>query len=132
MAWTVGDVLIQAREIIQDEGRYDTLGNLAAPQRHSDAKLLRYVNSALSEVRRLRPDAYIGDDTAGTIVNLDATIENISTDDPFPIEEQFFLSFVEFVAGMVGLGDDEYAQDGRAVNLINAFKINLVGTGATS
>ena len=54
MALGVGDLITQAREIIQDTGmEFDGEGD-----RHSDAKLIRYLNTALADAYRLRPDLF--------------------------------------------------------------------------
>ena len=132
MTWLIDDVIIQARQIVQDEQRRDVNGAKLGSPRHSDEKLIGYFNNAMSEVRRLRPDAFIGDDEAGSLTIARDFAETSSIDDPFPLEEQFFSAFVLYVAGMVGIGDDEYAQDGRAVGLMNNFKMQLVGRNATS
>lgn len=124
MSWTLNDVIIQAREIIQD--------TRAESYRHSDAKLLRYLNHAVSEAVRLRPDLFITDNEGSSLSEPRDFASVDDLDDPFPIEEQYFSPFVFYVAGMVGLGDDEYANDGRAAGLMNMFRVQLTGRNATS
>ncbi len=119
--WTVGDVITQAREVIQDK---------RAPYRNSDTELLGYFNHALSETRRLRPDLFLGNEEEARLLLWTTQVTDL--DEPFPLEEQYFSPFVFFVSAMVGVGDDEFANNGRAAGLMTMFKTQLVGTGATS
>lgn len=48
MSWLISDAVASIREQLQD--------TRAGSYRYSDVKLLRYLNSAFSDVRRLRPD----------------------------------------------------------------------------
>jgi hypothetical protein len=125
MAFTVKDVIYQAREIVQDTGMdFDYDGD-----RHTDAKLIRYFNVALANAYRLRPDLFFpGVFDRGTLPVFDES--DIASETPFDVDPTFFSAFPEYVAGYVGLGDDEFAEDGRAAALLNRFVQTLTARGA--
>ena len=125
MPFTVQDAIYQAREIVQDTGmEFDY-----AEDRHTDEKLIRYLNTAMATAYRLRPDLFFpGVFDRGTLPVF--TVPDIVAATPLGIDDTYFSAFVEYVAGYVGLGDDEFAQDGRAVALLNRFIQSLTMTGA--
>lgn len=120
----IKDLIRTVREVIQDLGmEFDFDGD-----RHSDTKLIRYVNMALLDAFRVRPDIF---DLCGypeTIPQI--TVEQFEANDPLPVEMVFFSAIADYVAGLVALGDDEFVVDGRAVTLLNRFTQKLQGKGA--
>jgi hypothetical protein len=98
---TVKDVLDQVRDILQD----------VDAERYGDPSLLRILNVWIMEMRRARPDAFVG-----TFHTPAPTISALADELPFP--EQFFLPTVHFVAGTAEMRDDQFTQDGRANTLI--------------
>jgi hypothetical protein len=90
----------------------------AVPYRYSDAELIRALNIAIMEARRLRPDLFLGSSftlptyTVGT--------------DAFAIEPMYRPSFVYYVVGRAQLRDDEATQDARAGVLMNKFVAQLL------
>lgn len=116
--WTISDTITQTRQIIQDE----------AGDRHSDDKLVGYLNNALADARRLRPDLFLPDLAGGTTPFY--TAADLVADPNFPIEDIYFTAVVEYMAGFVGMGDDEFAQDNRAATLLNRFAQKLTLRGA--
>ena len=124
MALGVGDLIHQVREVIQDTGmEFDYDGD-----RHTDAKLIRYLNTALSDALRLRPDLFYPDvfDRSALVQFTEA---DIVANTAWPLDATYWSPFVDYVAGYVGLGDDEFAQDGRAVTLLNRFSQKLMAKG---
>lgn len=119
--WTISDVITQAREILQD---VIPVGASNEP-RHSDEKLIGYLNNALADARRLRPDLFLPDLSLPTPFFTTAELG-----DPFPIQDIYFTAVVEYIAGFTGMGDDEFAQDGRAATLLNRFTQKLTMKGA--
>lgn len=114
--WTLNDVVFKARRLLQDE---------RAPHRHSDEELVGYVNGAMSEVRRLRPDLLLP--SLATY-----TQERLQVDDldaALPIEDSYFVSVVDYVVGYASMQDDEFANDGRAAAMLARFTTRLVGKG---
>jgi hypothetical protein len=116
MSRTLGDLVNDARGILQDR---------VVPYRYSDADLYSHLNTALASARMVRPDLFLPSLRDGTPPMYgpgDAAKE-------FPLEWQFAPSFVYFMAGRAELSDDEFAQDGRAVALMNKFITDLRGGG---
>lgn len=113
MARTVGNVVQAVREIIQDE---------RAPYRVSDDNLARYISEALSEARRLRPDLFLT--TLRDAVPF-YTAANMATVIPLP--DMLYPQVVNYAAGRTDLREDTFAQDGRAITLLQAFGVALVG-----
>jgi hypothetical protein len=128
MPWTIKDAIDQARDHIQDT-REDC-------ERHSDAKLIRFFNSAIADARKLRPDLFlpnISDPvdlyTVADLGDPDALPTPIEST-AFPLDPMYFTAVTEYVAGLVGVGDDEFAVEGRAILLLNRFSQKLISKGA--
>ena len=120
MTWTIRDSIDLARDHVQDvrEGNY----------RHSDEKMIRYFNSAISDARRIRPDLFLPTLIVPPAMYTVADLADPSTE--FPIDGMYFTAIAEYIAGTIGLGDDEFAVDGRAVALLNRFTQKLTSRGA--
>ena len=114
MARTLGDVVARVRDIVQDS---------VEPKRYADAFLLRHMDSALLEVRRIRPDLF-NDDITSDPANL--TAQSLSAG--FPLPEHYLPPVVAYVAGMCDLIEEEYASEGRAAALLSRFHAQLGGT----
>lgn len=119
MPRTILDAVTQARQVVQDD----------VGDRHDDEKVVGYLNNAISDARRLRPDLFLPDyltnpPTLYTVSDLAGTPPD------FPIDEGYFTAVVEYIAGFIGLGDDEFAQDARAASLLNRFTQKLTSRGA--
>jgi hypothetical protein len=104
---TINDVLEQSRILLQDE---------VEPYRYKDAQLLDFFNSSLYELKRLRPDAWLGQ--YNTDLKL-YTISDLNTEIPFG--SIYFQPVVMYVTGYAELRDDEFAIDGRSATLLTAF-----------
>ena len=136
--FTISDLIRQAREVLQDVGSVDVGGSSVTVQtRHSDAKLVGYMNQAFAQAKRLRPDLFLADVSTSPPAYADTptpffTAADIALPTPpdFPLDDTYYTCFVEYVAGFAGLGDDEFAQDGRAAGLILRFERTLTGSVA--
>lgn len=117
---TILDAVTDARRIVQD---VDT-----DFQRHSDDKVVAYLNHALSDARRLRPDLFLPNYLSNPPTLY--TAADLVSPPNFPIDENYYTAIVEYMAGFIGLGDDEFAQDNRAAALLNRFAQKLVAKGA--
>tara|TARA_R110000772_G_scaffold51809_5_gene118880 strand:+ start:6222 stop:6482 length:261 start_codon:yes stop_codon:yes gene_type:complete len=75
-----------------------------------------HFNTAMLELKRIRPDAWLGSyDTDLTIyTTADVALE-------MPVGAFYFFPVVYFLAGASELRDDEYTADGRAASLLTAF-----------
>lgn len=112
MVRTVQSIVDEARTHVQDirpEG-----------YRYPDTDFILYANSALNEIRRLRPDFFVG--TFGDAMPIITAIG-----DDWPLESQTELPVVYFMAGSAMLRDDEFANDGRAVSMLKTFRQLLTG-----
>lgn len=124
MAKSIDDALREARAIINDS---------EAPFRYDDALMLRIMNTAFRELYTLRPDAFVGNFTSGALSA--NSMPDFTEDDleqtpetAFPCDDRLFFSpVVTYVAGKADLSDDEFANDNRAMTLINAFRAQLIG-----
>lgn len=133
---TIDDLVAESRQV---------LGDLQIPYRYSDTRVLQVLNTALREVYRLRPDAYIGNFTSGVLsANLanTYTIADLQVADgvpnpippvpitPFPLDDRLFYGPVVFyVIGRIEINDDEFADNNRAMTLMQAFRAQLIGQG---
>lgn len=117
MSWLISDAVASIREQLQD--------TRAGSYRYSDVKLLRYLNTAFSDVRRLRPDLFL------PLLDVPTFTEtNLTTPTDFPIDGMYYSAVVDYVAGIVSLEEDEFSVDGRATVLLNRFAQKLIGKGA--
>jgi hypothetical protein len=109
---TLGDCIGDARAILQDteSGSY----------RYSDDELVSLFNNALYELKRVRPDLYIGGYGSDLTTY---TPSDFSTAVPFSM--LVFQPVVLFIAGMAELRDDEFTVDNRAGILLRAFTTQL-------
>lgn len=113
MAQTIADAVTQVRDIVQDS---------KLPYRNSDTIIFQYLNSALSDVHRHRPDLFIGALDEAFTLYTEADI-----DEPFPIDHTYFTAIVDFIVGMIAMRDDEFVADGRAEIVLNRFIAKLKG-----
>lgn len=118
MPRTIADVITQARQVVQDVGA----------DRHTDEKLIGYLNNAMADAFRIRRSLFLPTATFPTPPEYTASDITGATD--FPIDDEFYTPFVDYVAGYVGIEDDEFAQDNRAVTLLNRFSQKLLAKGA--
>ena len=116
MVWVVGDVVSQARRLLQDTG---------TPYRYTDDELVSAYNSAMAEVRRLRSDLLLPDlNDYQQAVRL-----GVDLAEPLAVEDSFFPALVDYVVGYTSMQEDEFAVDGRAMALMARFSSRLVGKG---
>lgn len=124
LAKTIDDVISEARAMISDA---------RVPYRYTDATMIAALNTALAEVYRYRPDAYIGNFVTASL-GANAVTSYITGDlglgTLFPLDTRlFFNPVVFFVAGRVELADDEFTENSRATALLNSFRAMLIGEG---
>jgi hypothetical protein len=115
MARTVGQVVEAARALVQD---------VVPPYRYETNDIAGYVSEALSEARRVRPDLFLTTlrDPLPTYGEADVGVE-------LPMPDSYFSQVVNYVVGRLDLREDAFAQDGRAITLIQAFGVSLTGGG---
>lgn len=124
---SLDDMVNEVRMLIND---LDTVS-----PRFTQAQVLDKVNTALLEVYRYRPDAYVGNFQQGILsVNQPTTYSPTDLGQvpptPWPLDIRlFFAPVVMYVVGMLDLTDDEFADDNRAMTVIQAFRNMLIGPG---
>lgn len=102
---TVQDYIDEARVLLQDK---DT------PFRYSDAELIRILNIAIMEARRLRPDIFLG--------KMHITLQSYTAvGNAVDLEPMYRPAFVYYMVGRAELRDAEHTQDSRAAALMNKF-----------
>lgn len=93
--------------------------DLVAPYRYSDDSLVRYLNTGVQMARTDRPDYFMAELTVPlTPYVLGSTLA---------VDPQLEPLLVYFIAGSAELRDDEFADDSRAIGLINMFRGLLSG-----
>lgn len=123
---SIDDIYLEVRSLLND---------LQEPYRYTDAQFFEYFNTGLMEIWRYRPDAFIGNFTAGVLTN--NMPEFYSPDDldqtpptPYPLDIRWFYSpMVFYIVGRADLTDDEFADNNRAMTLLQAFRNMLIGPG---
>lgn len=109
---TLQDVIDGARAYLQDT---------EVPYRYPTEDLIRHMNDAFNEMRRLRPDiafpAFTDDPP-----QYDAS--ELST--PFPFGNQWLLPATYYVVGNIEMRDDQFATGGRAAAMLQFFQQKLV------
>lgn len=95
MARTVGEVIASALPTLNDPDQV----------RYPDAEIIGFVVDALSFIRNVRPDLFIG---------LFATpIGTLTRASALPLEEQFFRPVVDYVIARCETKDDEHVLSAR-------------------
>jgi hypothetical protein len=97
------------------------LNDNTEPFRYSDDDLLSFVNTAVYEVRRVRPDFFFG---ITVIPQYDAADITNLTEFAFP---NYADPVTDYVVGNAELRDDEFTDDGRAAQLMKGLGDALRG-----
>lgn len=133
---TLDDLVTEVRQVVNDQ---------QSPYRYSDTWMIMKINTALRELYRMRPDAYIGNFTSGVLASnamntyaiTDLQVYNGAANPsppipatPIPVDDRLFFSpLVSYVIGIVELSDDEFSDNNRAMTLLGIFKQQLQGVG---
>lgn len=119
---TIDDAVLEARLLVNDA---------VAPYRNSDNTVVAYLNSGLRALYTLRPDAFIGNFSAGILTTVQIptyTSADLGTSTAFPADDKmFFNPVVAYVAARIELGDDEFTDTARSSQLMAAFVQQLQG-----
>lgn len=105
---TFQSLITSARTLLADVGGV----------RYSDADLLEYANEAVSEARRVRPDLFYGSytTTPGTYLITDTV----------PLADFYHAYVKDYIVFRAEIREDEYANDGRAMAMLNRFRNGLL------
>lgn len=113
MARTVKDAVDQARALLQDT---------VSPYRYSDDDLLAYLNNALAEAKRLRPDLF-APNISTTTFTYDAT--DLSAATALTLDDMFFPAVVDYMAAYAEFRNDQAVESGRAAIFTQMFAAKL-------
>lgn len=126
MAKTYEDIVLEARELLQD-----TAGTV----RYTDATLVNHLNRGIQELARIRPDAFYDLFDANslnvpTVIETgtpDTTLNEVLWTDNIPLDLMFFTPLVAYVTGSAEVSDDEFTVDNRAGLLLTQFRNTVLG-----
>lgn len=106
----VADIIATVRDILQDQD----------VERYDDPSLLRALTMSITDLRRIRPDYFIGrfQQPIQPVRALSETID---------LPMQVYSPLIEYTAGMAEMRDDEFTTDGRAQSMLNNFRVALGG-----
>lgn len=109
---TVGDYLKEARVLLQDT---------RVPYRYSDEEMVRGLNIALMEARRLRADLFL------PLFDVPVLAEAVPDPAvPVAMDPMYRSSLIYYVVGRMQLRDDEPTVDTRAAALLAKFTSQLL------
>jgi hypothetical protein len=117
---TVGDYIAEARVLLQDT---------RVPYRYSDTEMVRGLNIALMEARRLRGDLFLPLFEVPALSetgNPDGTIDDPAKAVMVTMDPMYRSSLVYYVTGRMQLRDEENTTDTRAAALLAKFTSQLL------
>ena len=106
---TAGDYIAEARRILQDT---------QSVKRYPDADLVEALNIGLTEMRRIRPDLFLG--------RFNAVPRVAFMEDAVDVDAQYRSALLYYITGRVELRDSEDTKDARAGVLMNKFVAQLL------
>lgn len=116
MANTIGDLIGEARTLLQDKVQLPVY-------RYSDDELMRTFNAAMNEVRTKRPDLFLG---LGLRTPLTVYVVPGDLTTTFPFDMSVYNAVVYYLVGRTELREDTFADDSRAVGMMNKFNAQLL------
>ena len=115
---TFGTLIGEARTMLQDK-----LPTNGSALRYSDDEMFESINSMLAEVRTKRPDLWLPYGLRKP-VPLYSSAADMSTD--FPLDSSAWSAFVYDLVGKAEMREDTWADDGRAVAMMNKSVAQLL------
>lgn len=112
---TVADYVAAARVLLQD---------VTPVYRYPDADLCLGLSITMADVRRLRPDLFLGDGTTTTL----STVPSYTVVDTtaVPVEPQFRYAVLFSVCAFALTSDEEDVPDTRADKFMKLFRDKLI------
>ena len=126
MTNTYQNLIQEARFILQDTNTDPAL------QRFADSDLVNILNRGLTELYRIRTDAYYdlwsdsAEDFLVPALNTNALPDPNSYLQPFALPQMFYPPLVNWVVGMTEAQDDEFTDDSRAAMFLTQFQKAVV------
>lgn len=129
VAKSLDDLVSEVRLTLSD------IGVNGSNFRYTNDQIVQAFNTAIRELYRYRPDAYIGNFTQGIIINNALPMNTYASSDlaqnpntTLPFDDRLFYGPVIFyVIGKLELGDDEFTDQGRSAQLLASFRQMLIG-----
>jgi hypothetical protein len=120
---TYQTLLNDARYILQDT---------VEPVRYETEQLIGILNRGLKELAKIRADAYwdLYDQNSLNVPSVVSGLPGsgeVSLTDELPLDIIFHSPLVDFIVGMAEAADDEFTVEGRAVLLLERFRMGLIG-----
>lgn len=112
MPQTVGNLLVESRQLLNDTTPISGL------PRFTDTQLVNALNEAVLQMRAKRPDAFLsyGLRNAAPVYAMPGDTNTV-----FPWDDQFYSPLLSYVVGRSELIEDTFADNGRAITLMNKF-----------
>lgn len=107
---TVEDMMLQSRTLLQDT---------VTPYRYTDQDLINAINQGMLEMRRVRPDLFLGTFAALPSYSLGDTGATLAIDD------QYKMTLMYYVVSIIQFRDEEETTDSRAAGFMNKFSSQL-------
>lgn len=113
MTLIVSQIIDETRRILSDRG-------VAEKRRNKDADIRGAMRLAISDMRRVRPDLFVG--------SLQ-TLPDMMVVDQVDIEDWLFTPMAFLTTGYVLMQNDQFSQDGTAAGMLSAGKAQLNSPG---
>lgn len=111
---TVADMISQVRTLLQDT---------MVEFRYSDTDIVNAINQGTLEMRRVRPDLFLGRFDALPVYTTSSTTDLIAIDD------QYKMALLYYVVSIIQFRDEEETTDSRAAAFMNKFSSQLTTPG---
>jgi len=120
VAFTLGSLITTARNTLNDTIQ------VSGAFRYSDQELYDALNEGLQLARAKRPDIFLDMGLRNPVPQYQTT----DTAVPFPIDLAYYAAIVFYVVGRTELKEDTFADDNRAVTLMNKFTSQLLSVSS--
>lgn len=117
MARTVGNLVAEARQLLNDEVP------ISGAPRFPNADLTAALNEGILQIRSKRPDAFLAYGLRNTVPVYSYPANSASV---FPFDDMFYSPLLFYVVGRSELTEDTFADDNRAVTLMSKFVSQLL------
>lgn len=88
--------------------------------RWTDEDLMRYANEAVREIRRVRPDLFLG--------MYNQNLPTYLLSDDFPVDDLYLKYLDDYIIHRAHMREEEYVDDQRAMAFLATFRGGLLQT----
>jgi hypothetical protein len=114
---TLGYLVAEARQMLNDEIP------ISGTSRFTDAHLMAAANDGIWQVRQKRPDLFLA---YGLRTDIPTYALPGDANTVIPFSEQYYPALLFYVVGRSEVTEDTFADNGRAVTLMNKFTSQLL------